>query len=170
MSDRPPWAHAYCARRAVEALRLLADRPRSAPELAEDLQVQPPAARRLLAGLVADGLLEADPDSPRHRHRVAAGGYALGLELVAAGLRELECREREQLAVGRLLGRYRRARGLSQADFAEQLKLSPALLQKIERGQHEIDGRQVLEFATSLGIDVLDLLTLRRSVALDSPD
>jgi DNA-binding XRE family transcriptional regulator len=162
VSDRPPSAYAYCARRAVEALRLLAERPRSAPELAEDLQVEPPAARRLIAGLVGDGLLEEDPDSLRHRHRIAAGGYDLGLVLVAAGLRELERRERESLAAGQLLMRYRRSIGLSRADFAALLDLSPSTLETIERGQLEIDGDQVVAFASCLGIDVLDLLTLRR--------
>jgi plasmid maintenance system antidote protein VapI len=163
VSDRPPSAYAYCARRAVQTLRLLAERPRSAPELAEVLQVKEPAARRLIAGLVGDGLLEEDPDSLRHRHRIAASGYDFALVLVAAGLRELERRERESLAAGQLLMRYRRSRGLSRADFAAVLDLSPSTLEKIERGQRKIDGDQVVAFASCLGVDVLDLLTLRRS-------
>lgn len=165
MSDRPPWDHAYYARRTAQALLLLAERPRSTPELAEELQVAVPTARRLIASLVAGGLLEEDPDSLRHRHRIAPAGYRFGLTLVAAGLRELERREHEALAVGRLLSRYRRARGLSRDDFAALLEMSPSTLEKIERGHREIDGREVLEFASRLGVDVLDLLTLRRSDA-----
>jgi transcriptional regulator with XRE-family HTH domain len=90
--------------------------------------------------------------------------------LVAAGLRELERREEEALAVGQLLSRYRRARGLSRNDFAALLEMSPSTLEKIERGQCEIDGHQVLEFASRLGVDVLDLLTLRRTTAPRTSD
>jgi DNA-binding IclR family transcriptional regulator len=91
MSDRPPSAYAYYARHTVQALRLIAETPRSTTELEEHLQVGGNAARRLIGRLLDDGLVEEHPDSnlQHPRYRIAAGGYDFGLVLVALGPREL---------------------------------------------------------------------------------
>jgi hypothetical protein len=159
VSDLRPWAQAYYAQQTVEALRLFAEAPRSAPKLAEHLQVSVSAARRLIQRLAADGLLEGHPDS-RYQYRIAAGGYDLGLLLVRSGLRELE-RRGEPLTVGQALGRYRRARGLSGLVFGEMLGTSRVY--EIENGRHRVDGHELLAFASRLGVDALDLLMLRRT-------
>jgi DNA-binding XRE family transcriptional regulator len=168
MSDRPPWAHAYYARRTVDALRLFAEAPRSSHGLADSLQVSVKATRRLIWMLADDGLIEEHPDL-RHQYRLAAGGYAFGLLLLSSGLRALEHRE-DAFTVGQTLARYRRSRGMSQGDLAANLGVSLSHLTRIERGQREVDGREVVEFASRLDVDVLDLLTLRRSATAMAAD
>jgi DNA-binding IclR family transcriptional regulator len=65
MSDRPASAYAYYAQRTAQALRVIAEAPRSVSELEEHLQVGGNAARRLIGQLVDDGLVEQHPDSNR---------------------------------------------------------------------------------------------------------
>jgi hypothetical protein len=153
MTDRPAWAYAFYARRTVRALCLFAEAPRSASRLAQDLQVAPAAARRLIAMLTEDGLIEEHPDTHRrHRlYRMAAGGHELGLLLVLSGLRELDRREDEyrSLSLGQALARYRRARGLSQPEFAARVDLD--VLDGQTWGQIELGH-----------VDLLDVLARRR--------
>jgi DNA-binding XRE family transcriptional regulator/predicted transcriptional regulator len=155
---------AYYSARGIQALRLLAQGPLTVPELAEQQQVAARTARRMVAQLVRDGLVEEHPDSLRHHYRLARGGHDLGLLLVASAVRELESREAEHraLTVGQALFRYRRMHGITQARFAEMLGADYADYGHIERGQREVAGTEVMEFASHLGVDVLDLLTLRR--------
>jgi hypothetical protein len=128
LTRRSSVAYAYYARRTVQALRLIAEAPRSATELEQHLQVGGNASRRLIGRLADDGLIEEHPDSNlQHRpYLIAAGGYDFGLLLVASGLRDLERRERDHraLTVGQVLGRYRRAHGRSQGDMAAMLGMS----------------------------------------------
>lgn len=70
MSD----ASSYHVTRTLRTLELLSQRPRTAPDVAEALQVHPRTARRLLSQLVADGYVE------QAGYR---GEYALTLKIVA---------------------------------------------------------------------------------------
>jgi transcriptional regulator with XRE-family HTH domain len=155
---------AYYSARGIQALRLLAGGPLSVPELAEQLQVAAPTARRLIGQLERDSFVEKHPDSLRHRYRLARGGYDFGLVLVASAQRELESREAEHraLSAGQALFRYRRVRGITQARFAKMLGTDYCDYGLIERGRREVAGAEMVEFASRLGVDVLDLLTLRR--------
>lgn len=163
MSADGGWA--YYSARTVQALSLFAKGSLSAPELAEHLQVAARTARRLVGQLDRDGIVEQDPDSLRRRYRLARGGHDLGLALMTSALRELERREFEHraLPVGQALFRYRRGRGISQERFADMLRVDRFDYGQIERGQREVAGSEVVTFASQLGVDVLDLLTLRRS-------
>ncbi len=88
MSDDRPNGH-YAAGRVVSALYLLAERPRSAVELARELRVSQRTAQRLMARLVDDRLAEPDPHPEEPRFRVSHGGHGLGFLLVTSALREL---------------------------------------------------------------------------------
>lgn len=154
---------AYFSARGMNTLRLFVKGARSAPEVSEALGISDRTARSIVQQLTRDGFLEEHPDLPR-RYRLANDGYAFGLTLATAGLRELALREDESrgLLAGRALFRYRRANGISQERFARMLRLTLTEYGLRERGVEEITGAEVVEFAERLDIDVLDLLTLRR--------
>jgi DNA-binding MarR family transcriptional regulator len=162
MTGDGQWA--YYSARSIQALRLFAEGAHSVPELAERLQIVPRTARRLVGQLDRDGIVEVHPDSLRRRYRLAPGGYDLGRRLVASALRELNSREVEHRALpaGLALFRYRRAHEISQERFARMLGADSFDYGLIERGQREVAGSEVVAFATRLGVDVLDLLTLHR--------
>jgi hypothetical protein len=154
---------AYFSARAMNTLGLFMKGTHSAPAVAETLGMDDRTARSIVQQLTRDGFLEEHPDLPR-RYRLASGSYDFDLALVACAVRELELREAEhrELLVGRALFRYRRARGISQERFAEMLRLNLSDYGLIERCQQEVSGAEVVEFASRLNVDVLDLLMLRR--------
>jgi hypothetical protein len=147
----------------MKTLGLFMKGTHSAPAVGEALAIDARTARSIVQQLTRDGFLEEHPDLPR-RYRLAGGSYGFGLALVACALRELELREVEHrdLLAGRALFRYRRARGISQERFAAMLRLSLSDYGLIERGQQEVSGTEVIEFASRLNVDVLDLLMMRR--------
>jgi hypothetical protein len=159
---------AYFSARAMNTLGLFMKGTHSAPAVAEALAIDARTARSIVQQLTRDGFLEEHPDLPR-RYRLAEGAYAFGLALVACAVRELELREVEhrELLVGRALFRYRRARGISQEQFARMLGADLTNYGGIERGERKVSGTEIAEFAERLGVDVLDLLTLQRGGAVN---
>jgi hypothetical protein len=155
---------AYSSARGLRTLSLFTQGTYSAPRVAEALMLDARTARGIVQQLTRDGFLEEHPDLPR-RYRLAEGAYELGLALVACALRELELREvehRSGLLAGRALFRFRRSHDISQERFADMLRLNVTDYGLRERGDEEINGAEVVHFADLLGVDVLDLLTLRR--------
>lgn len=153
----------YSAERGLKALQLFVTGAHSVPEVADRAGIGEATARGVVQQLVNYGFVEEHPDLPR-RYRLAAGGFVLGLALVSSGMRELESREndhRNPLA-GRALFRYRRTHGLSQERFARVLGTDTFDYGLVERGEREIAGQEVVEFAARLGVDVLDLLMMNR--------
>jgi len=75
----------YQTANTMTTLELLAEAPRSVPELADHLKLSPPAARRIMRRLAHDQYVERVPDDPiRQRYRVSARGRALGAQLTNA--------------------------------------------------------------------------------------
>jgi hypothetical protein len=153
----------YSAERGLKALQLFVMGAHSAPEIADRTGIGEVTARGVVRQLVNHGFVEEHPDLPR-RYRLATGGFALGLALVESAMRELESREddhRHPLA-GRALFHYRRTHGLSQERFARVLGTDAFDYGLIERGEREIAGQEVVEFAARLDVDLLDLLMMNR--------
>lgn len=153
----------YAAKRGLKTLRLFVAGAHSVPEIADRTGVGDRTARGVVRQLVSHGLLEEHPDLPR-RYRLATGGFDLGLALIEAATRELELREidhRTPLA-GRALFHYRRSRAISQEQFARRLRTDTFDYGLIERGDREVAGAEIVEFAAHLDVDVLDLLMMNR--------
>ena len=64
-----------------------------------------------------------------------------------------------QRRVGQHLRRYRERQGLSQEAFAEVLNVHRTYMGSVERGERNLSLQSVERFASTLGIDALDLLT-----------
>jgi DNA-binding IclR family transcriptional regulator len=78
--------HCYTAGRTIEVLIHLAAGPRSAPELAEILQVAKPTVRRILVLLAHGGYVDRLPDDTyRKRYRLTPRSQLLGHHMATAG-------------------------------------------------------------------------------------
>jgi transcriptional regulator with XRE-family HTH domain len=64
-----------------------------------------------------------------------------------------------QQVVGENLRAYRQARGINQEDFAHELGLHRTYLGDIERGERNLSLKKVEQFAATLGLEPLSLLT-----------
>ena len=79
-------AQCYTAWRTIEVLIHLAAGPRSAPELAEILEVAKPTVRRILVLLTHGGYVDRLPDDRYYkRYRLTRRGQLLGRHMAAAG-------------------------------------------------------------------------------------
>lgn len=84
-SSPPPPAMGYQTANTMTTLELLAEAPRSVPELADQVNISVPAARRIMRRLAHDQYVERVPGDPiRRRYRVSTRGRALGARLVNA--------------------------------------------------------------------------------------
>lgn len=63
-----------------------------------------------------------------------------------------------QRAVGRNLRAYRKARGLSQEDFADVLGVHRTYMGAVERGERNLTLQTVERIADQLGVKALSLL------------
>jgi transcriptional regulator with XRE-family HTH domain len=68
-----------------------------------------------------------------------------------------------QRALGRNLRAYRLARGLSQEDFADVLRLHRTYIGALERGERNVSLKSIERMADALGIDPLALLVERET-------
>jgi DNA-binding IclR family transcriptional regulator len=81
---KPP-VRGYQTANTMSTLELMAEAPRSVPELADHLKLSAPSARRIMRRLAHEQYVERVPDDPtRRRYRVAARGRALGAQLAQA--------------------------------------------------------------------------------------
>lgn len=79
--------HCYTATRTINVLIHLATGPRSAPELAEILDVAKPTVRRILALLTRGGYVDRLPgDTYRKRYRLTPRGQLLGHQMATAAV------------------------------------------------------------------------------------
>jgi DNA-binding IclR family transcriptional regulator len=79
-------AQCYTAVRTIEALIHLAAGPRSAPELAEILDVAKSTVRRILVLLTHGGYVDRLPEDTHYkRYRLTPRGQLLGDKMAAAG-------------------------------------------------------------------------------------
>lgn len=74
-----------------------------------------------------------------------------------AGQRMLNHADRLVRSVGRRVAELRRARGLTQARFADELGVSLPYVQRIEGGLQNLTLRSLAELADALQADVVDL-------------
>lgn len=64
-----------------------------------------------------------------------------------------------QHALGESLRRHRKARGLSQESFADELGLHRTFVGGLERGERNVTLRSVERLAMKIGVEPLSLLT-----------
>jgi transcriptional regulator with XRE-family HTH domain len=75
------------------------------------------------------------------------------------GIADLEKRH-GPMTIGLFLNAFRKAEGLSQAEFAKKLKLSRAGLCRIENGQKLMSPGQAAKVAKALGVPDVGLIQL----------
>ncbi len=66
-----------------------------------------------------------------------------------------------KVVVGQRVREIRRARGLSQEDFADELRFHRTYIGSVERGERNLTIDSLMDLADRLGVDMLDLLSPR---------
>lgn len=69
------------------------------------------------------------------------------------------------LLLGERIQHLRRAKGMTQAQLAETVNLSPRQLQRIESGDSNLRVKEAAALARALGVDLAKLFELPSSVA-----
>ena len=64
-----------------------------------------------------------------------------------------------KVVVGHRVREIRRARGLSQEDFADELRFHRTYIGSVERGERNLTIDSLMDLADRLGVHMLDLLT-----------
>jgi DNA-binding XRE family transcriptional regulator len=138
----------------LRALDLLCERSYTAPQLADDLRIEPRTALRLLRRLAQDGYAELTPGSLRHPmyYRLAPAAFRLGLRLLAAAT-ERASPAPPPASIGEGLRAYRRARGFNQDAFADLVGVGKWYVSEVERGKRKVDAEEVRRLAERLGVD-----------------
>ena len=190
MSDDQPTGH-YAAGRVVAALYLLAERPRSAVELARELHVSQRTAQRLTARLVDDRLAEPVPHPSESRFRVSHKGHSLGFLLVTSALRELvrddsklrpllQRRDdvpppKEKIAdpvkqVGLNIHVRRKELGLTIEEAGSKIGMDISYWSRLEHGKVDPGVRTLTRVATALETTPAALLTKAQSGRRDGAE
>ena len=65
------------------------------------------------------------------------------------------------ILLGQNIRKYRKAKGLKQADLAIALDCTYEFISKVERGLRYMSLRRLFELADTLGVDVKDLMDFK---------